>query len=378
MTDVSFLRSRQIRVVFNALHAKSGGGVTYLRNLLPALAKDPAFELHLFVHETQFADFADLHECIRLHVFSFPTSFLRLLLWEQLLLPLLVHDVSADLVVSPANYGPLLLRRQVIVLQNSLAVGACETRWSKKIYWQALSLMTAASLLSAKAAVAVSDYVAKTAIGLPHSVRKRISVIHHGVGDLFHPGPTPRENFLLAVGDLYVQKNFETLIHAIHIVARKTPDICLKIVGRSLDLDYSQRLYALVKELGLEKNVEFHGHCPPQMVADLYRRCQVFVFPSIEESFGMPVLEAMNSGCSIACSNSAAMPEVAGDTVRYFSPTSATEMAIAIETLNNDPALRAEYTEKALKRAALFRWENSALSFGQLLKRLHSKDRARR
>lgn len=364
----SFLRSDRVRVVVNALHAKSGGGLTYLRELLPNLADDPDFELHLFLHKAQFADFMDLDERVRIHVFAFPPGFKRLIAWEQVVLPFMVREISADIVLSPANYGPLTESRQVIVLQNSLAVGRCESRWRKKLYWTALGLMTMLSLFRARGAVAVSNYVVRTALRLPASTRERITVVHHGVAGEFHPGDVPREDFLLAVGDLYVQKNFFSLVEAVERLRRKRPDIKLKIAGRPVDQSYTDQLLALIRHLGVGANIEILGHCSRETVSDLMRRCKVFVFPSIEESFGMPVLEAMASGCAVACSDAAAMPEVAGDAVEYFAPLDVDGMAAVIERLLDDAALRQARSDKALARAAEFRWQDAGRKVAAVLK----------
>lgn len=373
MSDRSFLLSKKIRILVNALHAKSGGGVTFLNNLLPKLAEMQDFELHLLVTERQYKNFSCIQDSVRLHIVPLSDNVLRLLLWEQFVLPLVAYNMSVDVVLSPANYGPLLQRPHLIVLQNSLAVGACEKRWSKKLYWSALSLMTTASLLCANTAVAVSKYVALTTTRLPSPIRSHIPVIYHGVSTVFHPSDDAAEDFLLAVGDLYVQKNFETLIKALPAVFEKNPTLHLKIAGRPLDKEYTQNLYDLIDRLNIKDKIIFLGHCYADEIAELYRKCVVFVFPSVEESFGMPVVEAMASGCAIACSNAAAMPEIAEDSVRYFNPLSSTEIAAAIQDFLVDPDLRAEYRRRAIERAKCFRWETAARQFAELLIRIAPK-----
>ena len=79
-----FLKSDRIRVLVNGIHAKSGGGVTYLRNILPLLAEDPELEVHLFLHRDQFELFGTLDERVRLHLLSFKSGFFSSLIWEQI------------------------------------------------------------------------------------------------------------------------------------------------------------------------------------------------------------------------------------------------------------------------------------------------------
>ena len=107
MFEKRFLQSSEIRVLVNGIHAKSGGGVTYLRNIIPLLAEDPGLELHLFLHRDQFQLFGVLDERIRLHLLDFPNGFFSNLIWEQVVLPILARSMSVDVTLSPANYGPL-------------------------------------------------------------------------------------------------------------------------------------------------------------------------------------------------------------------------------------------------------------------------------
>ena len=101
------LKGDRVRVLINGLHARSGGGVTYLRNILPLLAEDPRLELHLFLHVDQHALFAPIDERIRLHALDFEAGFWKRVLWEQIGLPIVARAMSVDVTFSPANYGPL-------------------------------------------------------------------------------------------------------------------------------------------------------------------------------------------------------------------------------------------------------------------------------
>ena len=202
-------KRRCVRVLINGLHAKSGGGVTYLRNMLPLLAEGDGLELHLFLHIDQFDLFEPIDDRVRLHIFDFRSNLLNLLLWEQFSLPLLARTMSADVTFSPANYGPLFAPAPVILLRNALAVVGAETRPHKWLYWSGLAFMTAVSLFTCTKAIAVSEYARRAlTFGLGNRLLGKVSVIYHGVDRRFSPheaavGDTP---YLLAVADIYVQK----------------------------------------------------------------------------------------------------------------------------------------------------------------------------
>lgn len=363
-------RSNKIRVLVNGIHAKSGGGVTYLRNILPILAEDGDLETHLLLHRDQSELYGLLSEKVRVHLLEFDNRFFPALVWEQLALPFVARSMSADVTFSPANYGPLFAPNRVIVLRNSLAVVGRETRISRRFYWIGLALMTGLSLLTSTKAIAVSRY-ARNALtfGFGSRLRDRVTIVNHGVNPVFSPDDAvDREPHLLAVSDIYIQKNFHTLIEAMAAVHRRRPEIKLKIAGRSIDAGYMKELQERIAELKLTDVVEFLGEKRTGDLLELYRRCLVFVFPSTVETFGNPLVEAMACGAPIACSNTAAMPEIVGDAAEFFSPLDAGEMASRILAIAGDPALRRELGLRARKRAAGYSWSRAASETADVIK----------
>ena len=363
--------SRRIRVLVNGVHAHSGGGVTYLRNMLPALAADPELELHLVVHEGQLTLLGPLDGRIRVHALGFKNGFYRRLLWEQAALPFLARRLAADVTFSPANFGPLLAPAPVVLLRNALAVAETERRFAKRLYWRVLGAMTALSLLGCRRAIAVSEYAARALTGrLPAFVKRRVAVVHHGIGAPFAPPPEGlvREDFVLAVGDLYVQKNLHGLLEALDVLRGRFPGIRLKVAGRAVDRDYEARLKDIIAVRALGPHVELLGGMPPERLADLYRRCALFVFPSFVETFGMPLVEAMASGAPIVSSNAAAMPEVLGDAALFFAPGDTAAMAARLAEALEDGALRRRLGVRALARAGQFSWQEAARRTAQVLK----------
>ncbi|MBT4588073.1 MAG: glycosyltransferase family 4 protein [Rhodospirillaceae bacterium] len=352
----NFLKSDRIRVLVNGIHAKSGGGVTYLRNILPLLAKDPELEIHLFLHRDQFELFGTLDERIRLHLLRFNNGFFANLIWEQCALPILARIMSVDVTVSPANFGPLFAPAQIIMLRNSLAVAGKETRPIKRLYWAGLTIMTALSLLTCRRAIAVSDYARKAlTFGLGDKFQRKVTVVHHGVSEVFEANPNvERKNYLLAVSDIYVQKNIHTLIRALVKIRKKYPDIVLKIAGKAVDQGYLAELHSVLDQAQLRDAVEFLGEKNAEELKHLYQECKLFVFPSTVETFGNPLVEAMACAAPIVSSNTAAMPEVLGAAGYYFDPLDAQDMAESIIKLLEDDEIRRKLGEIAYQRAQLF------------------------
>ena len=189
-----------------------------------------------------------------------------------------------------------------------------------------------------------------------------LTVVPHGVSDIFSPPKkgAKREKFLLAVSDLYVQKNLKCLIRALTLLKTEHPDITLKIAGNPVDQEYFTELKKTVVEENLADKVEFLGGVSSETLVGLYRRCGVFVFPSTVETFGNPLVEAMACGAPIASSNSAAMPEVVNEAAVFFDPQDVESMAKVISGLLNDPGLRSDLGRMAAKRAKNFSWGETA------------------
>jgi glycosyltransferase involved in cell wall biosynthesis len=363
--------SRRVRVLVNGLHAKSGGGITYLRNILPRLADDSDLDIHLFLHEDQADLLAPIDDRVRVHLMSFKGGTLRLLLWEQLCLPILARMMSVDVTYSPANYGPLAAPRPVILLRNSLAVVGRETRFFKRLYWATLALMTLASLLAARRAIAVSSYARDAlTLGLDGLMRHRVTIIPHGVAEQFRPADSTLapESYLLAVSDIYIQKNLHSLIGVMKRLRSRFPGLSLKIAGSPIDPGYFQELKSLIDREGLSDSVEFLGRTEPAALVGLYQRCLVFVFPSTVETFGNPLTEAMACGAPIAASRTSAMPEIVGDAAQYFDPLDLHGIEIAIAGIIEDPELRQAMTKRGLMRAKKFSWHITARETAALLK----------
>ncbi len=358
-------KKRATRVLVNALHAKSGGGLTYLRNMLSRLAGDPRLELHLLLSVEQQTVFLPLDDGIAVHPVKAPTGFLGLLFWEQMKVPGFARRIGADVTFSPANYGPLFAPGSVIMLRNGLAVAGNERRPGKLLYWLGLGFMTLACLLTCRRAIAVSEYARRAlTFCLPRRMLEKVAVVHHGVdpGFTVEQG-TPHEDeppFLLAVSDIYIQKNFHTLIAAMGRIRNDRPDVVLKIAGKKIDEAYFGRLQKEIDRLGLGEKVEFLGSLNRDTLASLLRSCSVFVFPSTVETFGNPLVEAMASGAPVACSMTAAMPEIVGGAGLYFDPADADDMAETILKILQGPEIRVDLRSRGQERARDFSWDKTA------------------
>jgi glycosyltransferase involved in cell wall biosynthesis len=366
-------RHPRIRVLVNGLHSKTGGGLTYLRNVLPLLERQPGVEVHLCIHESQEALLPKGLKRTHVHLFGFRQGFWRLLWEEQVVIPRLARLLGADVTFSPANMGPMLAPNGVVLLRNAPGVVRIERRMHKWGYWILLYLATFLSVVTARRAIAVSEY-AKRALAFG-PLRRKVTVVHHGIAKVFGPpaADVRGTDTVLAVSDIYIQKNFDRLIEAFARLREERRDLRLVIAGQPIDADYFADLQAQVRALGVEDAVEFTGRVDLDVLVDLYRRCAVFVFPSTVETFGNPLVEAMASGAPIASSDAAAMPEVVGDAAILFDPDSVDAITAAAKRLLDDRALCDDLSAKAVERAKAFSWEKTVAGTAAVLREAAGK-----
>jgi glycosyltransferase involved in cell wall biosynthesis len=166
------------------------------------------------------------------------------------------------------------------------------------------------------------------------------------------------ERFLLFVGALEARKNLVPFIDALAEIHRKGEKITLVCAGR--EGEDAAAVKAAAGKLGLDPWIRFPGYLPASDVRALFRLATAFVFPSLCEGFGLPLLEAMASGLPAAVSRTGALPEVGGDAAVYFDPTDTGAMAGVVLDLLGNEGKRREMAEKGKRRAVLFDWDRTA------------------
>lgn len=217
--------------------------------------------------------------------------------------------------------------------------------------------------------IALSEAGAKHVTEYLRVPRERIDVVPlaAGTNDLVEPTPEHRLRAQLQLGDGPVvlsvsakkaHKNLERLIRAMPAVLERHPDATLVLPGNPTP--HEQELRDLSASLGIRANVIFPAYVDAHDLEGLYALSNCFVFASVNEGFGIPILEAMRRDVPVACSNASALPEVAGDAARYFDPLRVDEIADAIIALLGGDALARRLASLGAQRQRLFTWEATA------------------
>jgi glycosyltransferase involved in cell wall biosynthesis len=295
-------------------------------------------------------------------------------LWLLVYLPLRLRKLGADVYHGPAVFLPhvKLGYRTVVTIHDLVSFLFPET--VPKKYSLYMRLMTRLAARSADRIIAVSE---ATKTDLERTLRvpaTKIAVIHEAVSPEFArplvPGAVEavaeryglRTPYCLFVGNLEPRKNLPGLIEAFAAVRRRlagTPRPPQLVLAGTRAWLHSG-IFRAVEAHGLGDDVVFTDYVPIADLPALYAGATCFVFPSLYEGFGLPVLEAMAAGAPVVAARAGSIPEVAGDAALLVDTRVPGELASAIETLLTEPAYRARLVARGRARAARFDWETVA------------------
>jgi glycosyltransferase involved in cell wall biosynthesis len=164
------------------------------------------------------------------------------------------------------------------------------------------------------------------------------------------------EEYILFVGERKNYKNFIFFMNSIAPLTKKHKNMEVICTGNK---DFSASERALIDSLNLSKRVS-HYSVSDDLLFELYKKATVFVFPSLYEGFGIPILEAFSAGCPVACSNKGSLPEVAGDAAVFFDPKDEDSICNAVDQLISDKAFRNGLINKGYERLRNFSWQETA------------------
>jgi glycosyltransferase involved in cell wall biosynthesis len=217
----------------------------------------------------------------------------------------------------------------------------------------------------ADALVAISDYTRTTAIQVGMLDPERIRTIHLRLalrlaGRPAEPGEAlahlglVEQRYLLYPANFWKHKNHEMLLTAFGIACREGLARDIRLVCTGAPGERQRELAAAADAMGLAERVLFPGFLSSQDLSEILSRARGMVFPSLYEGFGLPVIEAMAAGVPVACSNTTALPEVAGDAAVLFDPRVPAQISEAILGIASDERARVQLIDAGLKRAAAF------------------------
>lgn len=307
-----------------------------------------------------------------------PNEYARVV-WEQLVVPRQVRQLGIDLYHSPNYILPLAdLPCPSVVTVHDLSILRMELhRLRSHLY---LSFMTKAALRRAKAVIADSEHTRRELESTFPRSAGRIEVIYGGLSPgLNHPPPAALGRFkasleidrpvILYVGTLEPRKNLTRLVKAFELaVERWQLPHALALVGP--DGWRMESLKQAIAASPLKERILRPGYADDRALSCWYATADLLAYPSLEEGFGLPVVEAMALGTPVVTSNVSALPEVVGDAALTVDPLDVEGLAAALAEVLTRPSLAEELRSRGMARARRFTWEEAGRRHLNLFRRI--------
>ncbi|MBC7226979.1 MAG: glycosyltransferase family 4 protein [Thermoflexales bacterium] len=351
-----------------AVSPRPTGTETYsLRLIQTLLSLAPPWHIRLYFRQTPPEN-------------TFPHADLRVIpfprLWTHIRLSWEMARRPPDLLFVPAHVLPPIHPRRSLVTVHDLGYyyfPRAHTRF-QRVY---LDLSTRWNARAAAHVLADSEATRADLARVYGTPPEKVTVAYPGYDESLAPVRDPVAlaavrarygipgEYFLYLGTLQPRKNLSRLVLAF---SRLSTPATLVLAGRRGWL--ADDLFALIRRLGLEGRVLCPGYVRPEDRAPLISGALAFVFPSLYEGFGLPVLEAQACGCPVICSNTSSLPEVAGDAAIPVHPEDVAALADAMARLEGDPDLRRELVERGFVNLRRFSWEKCARTVLQVMEGL--------
>jgi glycosyltransferase involved in cell wall biosynthesis len=361
-----------MRIAFDATsipRLMAGAGV-YTDNLIRALARvDDENEYVVFARGGGFDGLARERPSFRVVRVGARFRAARLA-WEQLVLPVQLRAQAIDVLHSPHHTTPLIVAGcHRVVTFHDITFFILPERYprTRLAYFRSISW---AAARAADMLICPSEAVRNDIVRILHVPPEKVRPIAEAAAPAFRPIDDSKlvdrlrhkyvlpDRFVLSVGSLEPGKNRTTLLKAFAGLRCRDVEHKLVVAGQRA-WKYGDD-FRLAEELGLKGQVIFTGYVPPEDMPALYNAADLFVFPSLYEGFGLPVLEAMACGVPVVASNVSSIPEVTGDAALLTGPRDADALTDAMERILKDYDLRSDLRQRGLARAATFSWERAA------------------
>lgn len=284
-------------------------------------------------------------------------------LWTQLVLPFKVK--KDDVVYHPFQYLSIFSRaKQIITIHDFIPLYFPEIAKHQYYYYK---IVMPILLRRAHKIVCISENTKKDIIKFYNVNEDKIVRVYNGYDEELFNLNNINENvikeydlvkpYFISVGAGYAHKNIESSLKAFKEIL-KTQDCDYVIVGKQSD--YINKLNTLCEDLNIKENVKFVGYVPDEHLPTLYKKATAFVYPTLYEGFGLPILEAMACGTVVLCSNNSSLPEVYGECAVSFEATDIKEISIAMIKVLNNREFCNNLIEKSKSQINKFKWDDTA------------------
>jgi glycosyltransferase involved in cell wall biosynthesis len=311
-------------------------------------------------------------------IVEIPGSFYPL--WEQVLLPLAAQKYQCEVLHCTSNTAPLFTGiplvntlHDIIFMESSIM----QLIFGKGTSYQRFGnvyrhLIIPPLMKKARKVITVSEYENKRISDFfKLKNHKLVATVYNGVSEHFNPVTDPEilqrvktkyklpNRFLFFLGNTHPKKNTEGVLIAFSkFLQHHSTDIKLVLIDYNLNTLSSQLISLGIPEI--MKNIVVAGYVNNKDLPAIYSQCELFLYPSLRESFGIPIIEAMACGAPVITSNTSSMPEVAGNAALLVNPFNTDEIYEAMLAVINNKIKTQQMVERGYKQAAKFKWSMMA------------------
>lgn len=305
-------------------------------------------------------------------------------IWEQLLLPKLIKTSNADILHCTSNTAPLglsiplvLTLHDIIFMEKKIGSNSSMYQNLGRIYrrW-----VVPRVLKRVHTVITVSNFEKRNIeTAFPH-LQKNIITVYNGVSSRFKPMDIPTEgqslkfdkgDFWLLLGNTDPKKNLRNTLMAYAFYLERSAHK-KRLFLADLDHAYLEKLLKEFDLLTIKDFIVVEEYIAHDKLVEVYNGAFAFLYPSIRESFGLPLLEAMACGTPVVTSNTSAIPEVAGDNVVYTDPMDIESIAAGMLKLEDESQLYSSLVSKGLARSEAFSWEHTGKHTLAIYESVHS------
>jgi glycosyltransferase involved in cell wall biosynthesis len=367
-------RPIQVFIDLRDLRIAKTGAKTYLEEIYLQLKKGyPGFEFHFI--DTPFPVYSGKNKWLK------ALEHLRFFGWKQLTLPLVCWLRGCDILYCTDYFLPLvrLNFRTAVVFYDAFFWQYPEQY--NRFWLKLLQHIGVPAARKASAIITISRHSKEQIIACVGLSPEKIHAIHLAPksssavesADYHHPAESGKK-YILHIGVLEKRKNLLNLIRAFALIRQEGfTDYQLVLAGGSVPknkVDDSSNIRQLITDLQLEGAVLLPGFINDEALAHYYRSASLYAFVSINEGFGLPILEAFQHRLPTLISNNSCLPEIGGDAVIYCDPHDPTDIAEKMKMVLSHPALQEELIQKGLLRLQDFSWEKTTAELLEVFKKI--------
>ncbi len=298
-------------------------------------------------------------------------------LWEQVALPSAIREIKPDIIHCTSNTAPLFCPAPLVLTLHDIIFLEKRAHNNKSMYqnmgWYYRRFVVPRVLAKCKQIITVSQFECNRIRETLHLPEEQIIAIHNGFSNRFHPLKEtytvtkkyiPAKEYLFFLGNTDPKKNTPCTLKAYSIYVKQSSNPLPLLIA---DLK-EEVIHQILKQEGIEEikpMLYSPGYITHSDLPAIYNGAKIFLYTSLRESFGIPLLEAMACGTPVVTSNTSAIPEVAGEGAILVDPTDADAIAAQILKLEQDAGYREQQIAYGLERTKQFSWQHTA---EQLLK----------